>query len=210
MNYQNLDQEIKEYSAYFKYCDSINAKFISFFRLFVQSGSKFLSKSKKSMDDFCAELNKEEAAAELEYLAAEFKGIMDKFQTVLSIIENDIINKTVEFDKNYKINCKNSITNLTNLNLFLSDNKNALEKFKNNYFDSCKQVQEYDKKYISGKNKENIKDDEYARIKDQFEKTKESSENKKVYYRIEVTKINDLLLKIKTGIFLGQLMITLF
>lgn len=199
MNYQNLDQEIKEYSAYFKYCDSINAKFISFFRLFVQSGSKFLSKSKKSMEDFCAELNKEEyfpstLNKSINSFCEEFKGIMDKFQTVLSNIENDIINKTVEFDKNYKINCKNSITNLTNLNLYLSDNKNALEKFKNNYFDSCKQVQEYDKKYISGKNKENIKDDEYARIKDQFEKMKESSENKKVYYRIEVTKINDLLL----------------
>ena len=53
---------------------------------------------------------------------------MDKFQIALYNIEKDIINKLVEFDKNYKTNCKNSLNNLTNLNTFLSDNKNKIEK----------------------------------------------------------------------------------
>ena len=199
MNYQNLEKEIKEYSIYFKYCDSINAKFISFFRVFTQSGSKFLSKSKKSMEEFCDEVNKEEyfpstLNKSINTLCSELKEIMDKFQNVISNIEKDIINKIVEFDKNYKINFKNSINNLTNLSDYLLDNKNKLEKVKYNYFESCKQVEDYDKKYISGKNKENIKDDEYARNKEQFKKLKETSENKKVNYRIEVTKFNDLLL----------------
>ena len=57
---------------------------------------------------------------------------MDKFQIALYNIEKDIINKLVEFDKNYKTNCKNSLNNLTNLNTFLSDNKNKIEKIKNN------------------------------------------------------------------------------
>ena len=199
MNYQNLDTEIKDYSAYFKYCDLTNAKLISFFKQFILSGTKFISKSKKSLDEFFSEINKEEyfpstLNKNLINYCEEFKKIMDKYQTILSNFENDIINKIVEFDKNYKLNCKNSITNLTNLNIELSENKSKLDKIKINYFDSCKQIKEYDKKYISGKNKETIKDEEYAKIKEQFEKMKESSENKKVLYRIEVTKSNDLLL----------------
>ena len=57
---------------------------------------------------------------------------MDKLQIALYNIEKDIINKLVEFDKIYKTNCKNSLNNLTNLNTFLSDNKNKIEKIKNN------------------------------------------------------------------------------
>ena len=60
MNYQNLDTEIKDYSAYFKYCDLTNAKLISFFKQFILSGTKFISKSKKSLDEFFSEINKEE------------------------------------------------------------------------------------------------------------------------------------------------------
>ena len=108
MNYQNLEQEIKEYSIYFKYCDSINAKFISFFRVFTQAGEKFLSKSKKSMEEFCYEVNKEEyfpstLNKSINTLFLELKQILDKFQNVFSNIEKDIINKIIEFDKNYKI-----------------------------------------------------------------------------------------------------------
>ena len=121
MNYQNLDQEIKEYSSYFKYCDSINTKFIAFFKQLIQSGSKFLSKSKKSMEEFTGEINKEEyfpstLNKSINNYCKELNGIMDKFQIVLYNIEKDIINKLTEFDKNYKTNCKNSLNSLTNLN----------------------------------------------------------------------------------------------
>ena len=198
MNYQNLEQEIKDYSTYFKYCDSINAKFLAFFRLVSQSGSKFILKTKKSMEEFTSEINKEEyfpstLNKNINHYCEQFQGIMDKFQNVLSNIEKDIINKIIEFDKNYKSNCKNQINDLTDLNVFLSDNKNKLEKIKNNYFDSFKQVQDFNKKYISGKNKEPSKEDEYAKLKEQYEKMKQTLETKKVYYRLEVTKLNDLL-----------------
>ena len=196
MNYQNLDQEIKDYLAYFKYCDSINAKLIAFFRQFFQSGTKYISKTKKSIEEFCNEMNKEDhfpstLNKNVNNYFEQFIGIMDKFQTVLSKVDNDIINKLVEFDKNYKINCKNAINNLNNLNLYLSEDKNKLDKSKDIYFDSCIQIQEYNKKYISVKN---TKEDEYAKLLDQLEKMKQASETKKVHYRIEVTKLNDILL----------------
>ena len=196
MNYQNLDQEIKDYSSYFKYNESINAKFISFFRQFIQSGSKFLSKTKKSVEEFSGEINKEEFFPStlnkgINNYCKELNGIMDKFQIALYNIEKDIINKLVEFDKNYKTNCKNSLNNLTNLNTFLSDNKNKIEKIKNNYFESCKQVDEYKKKYIIGK--EHTKE-ENAKLMEQLDKLKQTSETKKIYYRNEVTKLNDVLL----------------
>ena len=196
MNYQNLDQEIKDYSSYFKYNDSITAKFISFFRLFIQSGSKFLSKSKKSMEEFTSEINKEEyfpstLNKSINNYFKELNGIMDKFQIVLFNIEKGIINKLVEFEKNYKTNCKNSLNSLTNLNIFLSDNKNKLEKIKNNYFESCKQLDDFNKKYIIGK-ESSI--EENAKLMEQLDKIKQTSETKKIYYRNEVTKLNDELL----------------
>ena len=60
MNYQNLEHEIKDYSAYFKYCDSITSKLSLFFKDVAKSGSKFISKIKKSMEDIYTEINKEE------------------------------------------------------------------------------------------------------------------------------------------------------
>ena len=42
MNYQNLEKEIKEYSSYFKYSDSIMSKISLFFKEFSKSGSKFI------------------------------------------------------------------------------------------------------------------------------------------------------------------------
>ena len=198
MNYQNLEQEIKEYSNYFKYCDSINSKFSSFLKLFVQSGNKFISKSKKSLDEFCSEINKVEyfpssLNKNINGYCDQVKLIIDKFQNVFSNVEKDIITKVNEFDKKYKTNYKASLNKLNELNNYLLDNKTKLEKTKNNYFDSCKSVQEHNKKYLLLKSKETPKE-ELSKLNDQIIKLKQTSETKKVYYRNEVTKLNDLLL----------------
>ena len=198
MNYQNLENEIKEYSSYFKYCDSIMSKFSIFFKEFNKSGTKFVLKSKKTIDDINIEINKEEYFSttlnkNLNNLYDELKDMMDKLQSFFTRIEKDIIDKIIEFDKEYKNNYRNNINKLNDLNNHLSDNKNKLEKIKNNYFDSCKNIYDYDKKYISNKPKENIKEEELVKINEQFEKLKQTSETKKINYRIEVTKINDLL-----------------
>ena len=199
MNYQNLEQEIKEYTNYFKYCDSINSKFLSFFKQFVKSGNNFVSKSKKSLEDLCNEINKEEyfpstLNKNVISLCDEYKIILNKLQTVFSNIENELINKVNEFDKNFKTGFKASINNLSNMNAYLTDNKNKLEKTKNNYFDSCKLVLEYNQKYSSMKTKENVKEEEVSKMCEYLEKLKQSSETKKINYRIEVTKLNDILL----------------
>ena len=198
MNYQNLDQEIKEYLSYFKHCDSITSKFSSFFKQFVQAGTKFISKSQKSMDEFCNEVNKVEyfpstLNKNINSYCEEFKIILDKWQNVFTNIEKDIIIKLNEYEKNFKTGYKSAINKLNELNLYLLDNKNKLEKTKNNYFDSCKSVIDYNKKYISNKSKE-VSKEEQIKYNEQFEKLKQTSETKKVYYRIEVTKLNDLLL----------------
>ena len=194
MDYQNLDQEIKEYLTYFKYCDSIYSKFSAFFKEYAQSGTKFILKSKKSIDEFCNEINRIEyfpttLNKNLNNYCDEFKEILNKMQDIFTNVEKDIINKINEFENNYKNDYKNFLNQLNNLNIYLAENKNKLEKIKNNYFDSCKQVQEFNKKYISG-----IPKEENLKYSEQYEKLKQASEAKKVYYRIEVTKFNDLLL----------------
>ena len=195
MNYQNLEHEIKDYSNYFKYCDSISNKISLFLKDFSKSGSKFILKSKKLMEDIYVEINKEEYFSStlnknLNHFYNEFKEIMNKIQVFLTKIETDIIDKITEFDKEYKANNKNNINKLNDLNLLLLDNKNKLEKIKNIYFDSCKATTDFEKKYLSNKN---IKEEELTKLKDQFEKLKQISETKKINYRIEVTKLNDLL-----------------
>ena len=198
MNYQNLVEEINEYSTYFKYCDSIITKFSLFFKEFARSGSKFVLKSKKSMEDIYAEINKDQYFSSsliknLKNFSDEFKDMMDKLDSFFSRIEKELTDKITEFDKEYKTNNKNNLIKLSELNIYLSESKNKLEKTKNNYLVSCKAFTDYDKKYCSNKSKENMKDEELARIKEQHDKLKQTSETKKVYYRIEVTKLNDLL-----------------
>ena len=198
MNYQNLVEEINEYSTYFKYCDSIITKFTLFFKEFARSGSKFVLKSKKSMEDIYAEINKDQYFSSsliknLKNFSDEFKDMMDKLDSFFSRIEKELTDKITEFDKEYKTNNKNNLIKLSELNIYLSESKNKLEKTKNNYLVSCKAFTDYDKKYCSNKSKENMKDEELARIKEQHDKLKQTSETKKVYYRIEVTKLNDLL-----------------
>ena len=60
MNYQNLEHEIKDYSNYFKYCDSITTKITQFFKEFTKNGSKFILRTKKLMEEIDLEINKEE------------------------------------------------------------------------------------------------------------------------------------------------------
>ena len=197
MNYQNLENEIKDYNTYFKYCDSITLKLSLFFKEFTKSGTKFIQKSKKSMEDFYTEINKIEYFSStlnknINNFCEEFKEHMDKFQLFLNKIESDIIDKITEFDKDYKANYKNYLNKLNDLNLYLLDSKTKLEKTKNSYFDACKTMLDFEKKYLS--NKTNLKEEELVKFKEQFEKLKQISETKKVYYRIEVTKLNDLLL----------------
>ena len=196
MNYQNLAHETEDYFNYFKYCDSITTKFSLFFKEFIKSGNRFILKSKKLIEDICYEINKEEYFSSslninLNNFCDEFKEMMDKIQLLFVRIENDIINKIIEFDKDYKANNKNYLNKLNDLNQFLYDSKSKLEKTKNNYFDSCKVVSDYEKKYLTNKI---IKEEEFKKLKEQFDKLKQISETKKVYYRIEVTKLNDLLL----------------
>ena len=199
MNYQNLENEINEYSTYFRYCDSILSKFSLFFKEFNKSGTKFIVKIKKLIDDIYTEINKEQffistLNKNLKNFCDDFKEMMDKLESFFTRIEKDIIEKIIEFDKDYKNSNKSYIAKLIQLNNYLLDNKNKLEKVKNNYFDSCKTMSEYDKKNISNNTKEKKKEEELVKFKEQLEKLKQISETKKVYYRIEVTKINDLLL----------------
>ena len=199
MNYQKLENEIKDYSNYFKYCDSITSKLSLFFKEFTKSGNKFILKTKKSLDDIYSEINKEEYFSSsliknLGNLCNEFKKMMNTLESLFTKIEKDIIDKITEFDKDYKTNNKNNLNKLSDLNTLLSDNRSKLEKIKNIYFDSCKTFTDFDKKFFSNKQKENIKEEELTKLKDQYEKLKQASEAKKISYRIEVTKLNDLLI----------------
>ena len=147
------------------------------------------------MEDIYSEINKEEFFSStlnknVNLICNEFTEIMNKLLSFLTKIENNIIEKMTEFDKEYKINNKNYITKLNDLNLLLFDNKTKLEKIKNIYFDSCKITSDFEQKYLSNKN---VKEEDLTKFKDQFEKLKQTSETKKVNYRIEVTKLNDLI-----------------
>ena len=127
MNYQNLENEIKEYSDYFKYCDSITLKFSNFFKLFTQEGNKFIIKSKKSLEEFTNEINRLDyfpstLIRNINSYCGEFQEILNKLQNVFLNIEKDIIKKIDDFDNNYKLDYKNSLNKLNDLNIYLCDN----------------------------------------------------------------------------------------
>ena len=195
MNYQNLNDESKEYSAYFRYWDNVLSKFSNFFKEFSKSGNKFATKVKKLIEDISTEMDKEEyfintLDKNLKSFCKQYKEMIDTLITFFNNIEKDFVDKITEFDKEYKTNYKNYTTKLDDLNSLLFGSKTKLEKAKNAYFDSCKGISDFIKSNLP---KEGEKEEENNKIKEQIDKMKKTSEAKKVSYRLEVTTLNDLL-----------------
>ena len=198
MNYENLEDEIAQYTEHIKIEEPALSKFSLFIKEYGKTGSKFIQKSKKLFDDFSLDINKEvnnftTFNKNLNLFYEEFREMLNRLENYFTDIEKNLSEKINEFERNFKNSNKEFITKLTDLSNLLTDNKLKLDKIKNTYFDSCKIIPDLEKKLLQMKDSDLSKDEDLEKMVEQVKKARETSETKKLYYRIEVTKLNELL-----------------
>ena len=203
MNFQNFEKEIKKYSDCFKTSQSTVSKFGNFYKEIGKIGTKFAERIKKLLDEFYIELMKEDRSTTYNKLLTNFYNEKNRFITKIkayfSLLDKNYGDKLVVFDKDHRNRNKDNISKLNKINSTLIESKNQVDKWKNQYFDMCKNIVE------TGKKLKNLEENEKANISNkensemlnklniQLTKYKELKELKKKNYKEEQTKLNKLL-----------------
>ena len=68
MNYQNIDNEIKKFTEYFKSSQSTVSKLVIYYKEIGKIGGKFADKMKKLLDEFFLEFSKEDRSTKFNKL----------------------------------------------------------------------------------------------------------------------------------------------
>ena len=203
MNFQNIENEIKKYSDFFKNSQSTLLKLANYYKEIGKIGGKFAEKMKKLLDEFYIDLIKEDRSTTYNKLLTNFYNEKNRFITKIKsyflLLEKNYGERLLDFEKDHAKKNKELITKITKLNSTLTDCKNNVDKWKNQYFDLCKNIVETSKKI---KNLEEAQKNNQVRQGDadmlnklniSLTKFKDLKELKKNYYKEETIKLNKLL-----------------
>ena len=203
MNYQNIEEEIKKYSEYFKLSQNTLSKLSNYYKEAGKQGIKFAEKLKKSLDEFYVEMLKEvKSTSYIKFLVNlynEKKNFIEKINTFFSGIEKNFGNKLEEYVKDYKNRNMDYISKLSYINESLSLGKTKLEKWKTQYFDLCKYSLDLENKIKALSHAE--KRETINKIKTQLKNNEEIKQLKMNNYKIEQININKLLESSETNYF---------
>ena len=199
MNYQNIENETKKYSEYFKLSQNTLSKLSNYYKELGKNGIIFVNKIKKALDEFHIEVFKEERSTSYNKLLESFynekKNILEKLKEFFTNIEKNLGDKLIEYEKDYKNSSKEMILKLNNINKSISENKVQLDKWKNQYFSFCKNSMDLEKKIKSLKDN---KEKEISKLNSELTKNEEMKDLKKKYYQEKQIEINRLLLSKET------------
>ena len=193
MSYGNMDEEMKKHMEYTKKTETTLGKLSSFFKEVGKSGVKFIEKIQKSFDEFIIELKKEDNTTtmnmSLTNICNDFTAFFNKKRESFASIEKKLGDKVSDFERDYKIKYRENITKMNKLSTQINDAKSQLDKIKNEYLNSCKEILELDKKMDLKKNN----NEEIVKLTDKKIKLKEFSEEKKGLYSKGVFNFNKML-----------------
>ena len=188
-----MDEEIKKHQAFIKQSETTLIKLSSFFKEIGKSGIKYIEKIQKSFEEFILELKKEDNTAtmniSLTNICNEFNFYFNKMKETFVSIDKKLGDKISEFEKDYKDKYRENITKMSKLSSKINDSKSQLDKIKNDYFNSCKEIIEIEKKMDPQK----MNVEELMKMTEKKIKIKETSEIKKSIYTKEVKNFNKLL-----------------
>ena len=188
-----MDEEIKKHQAFIKQSEITLNKLSIFFKEIGKNGIKFIEKIQKSFEEFIIELKKEDNTTtmniSLTNICNEFNFYFEKKKECFISIDKKLGDKISEFEKDYKNKYKENITKMSKLSSTINETKFQLDKIKNEYFNSCKDILDIEKKMDPKK----LNDEELLKITDKRIKLKENSELKKSIYFKEVNNFNKLL-----------------
>ena len=190
MSYGNMDEEIKEHQAFLKQSEITLGKLSNFFKELGKNGIKFIERTQKLFEEFFNELRKEDNSTTLNIsltnLYNEYSSFFDKLKNCFNSFDKNIGENISIFEKDYKIKNKENILKLNKLSLKINENKKQLDFIKNNYFDSCKEIIDIEKKIDPKK----MNDVDLIKWTEKKISSKEKSEEKKNIYQKEVKKFN--------------------
>ena len=195
----NIEKEIQNYTEICRQSEQTVSKLFQFFKTFAGDGIKIIDKSKKILEEYFTELRKEPSNTtnNISFLGFfnELNKYMDNLKNIYLSIDNNIAIKYEKLLKRMKNNHNVAIDKLSKLSFIINDNKNKLDKFKHNYFNSCKSVIEQEKKIIQLKDNKNIKQEDCIINNDLLLKYVTASENQEGIYKNEIQKLNKVIEK---------------
>ena len=185
MSYCNIDEEIKQHQVFLKQSEITIGKLTVFIKEFGKNGIKFIEKSQKTFEEYFNELKKEDNSntlnISLNNIYNEYISFFNKLKNFFNSLDKNIGDKIFEFEKDYKIKNKDNVLKLNKLNIKLNETKKQLDIIKNNYFDSSKDIIEFEKKIDPKK----MTDDDLVKWTQKRIKVKEISEEKKIYIKMK-------------------------
>ena len=198
MNFGKIDDEIREYQAFFSQSELTINKFSLFFKEFSKTGSKFIEKLQKSLDDFFIELQKEDDTTTLIASFTNFYNTYSKFLTNIkksfNKIDENLGENLANYEKEYHLKNDEVLAGLTKISITLNENKAQLEKVKNKYFDACKDLTDADNKLNSYYYKSRkVNDEEIMKLTEKKIKAREILNEKRRLYSIELKNFNSLI-----------------
>ena len=193
----NLEKEIKHYSEINKQSELTITKLYQFFRTFARDGLKLIDKTKKILEEFLTELRKEPSSTtnNISFLSLynDLHRYIENFGNVLSSIDKNVGDRLGDMIKKMQNNNNEGLSKLTSLSNMIIENKLKLEKYKHNYFNSCKSVMEQEKIIIKLEDNKKVKEEDFIINNDLLSKYVSNSENQEGMYKTEINKINKIL-----------------
>jgi len=193
----NLEKEIKHYTEINKQSELTITKLCLFFRTFARDGLKLIDKTKKILEEFLIELRKEPSSTtnNISFLGLynDLHRYIENFGNVFSSIDKNVGDRLADMIKKMQNNNNEGLNKLTNLSNMIIENKLKLEKYKHNYFNSCKSVMEQEQIIIKLKDNKKIKEEDFIINNDLLSKCVSNSENQEGMYKTEINKLNKIL-----------------
>ena len=204
MNFQNVEKEIKSYSDFFKNSQNTLYKLSNFYKETGKVGGKLADKMKKLLDEFFVDLIKEDRSTTFNKLLTNFYNeknrFINKIKAYFLLLEKNFGERLLDFEKDHRNKNKEIITKLNKMYTTLTDSKNSVDKWKNQYFDMCKSIVDVGKKINNLQKNENPNQERSSesteilnKLNSQLTKNKDLKELKKKNYKEEEIKLNKLL-----------------
>ena len=198
MSYSNLDKELKEYSDYYKQAIVTISKLSQFFKSLGQQGKKFIKNIQSSFDDFFSELSKENTSSTIyltyNYFSIHFKNYLQVFEDSFDNFEKKLGEHIEKYETKFKNSYGEIINQFNSLSNVINEKRDKLEKSKYNYFDSCKNSLDAEKKIIQQIDNKILLKDDVSKLNEQYRKSLKAADINELTYKSDIEKMNKLYL----------------
>lgn len=168
-DFLKLNSELSFINNHYKNTSNINSLIQSYFKSTSKSFLLYLDSQKKSLSILIQELTKQDTEIYDILLKTLLKSeiYLDKLKEICVNLDKDTAEANMTFNKFYLDLTSSFTSELKAMSLAVNDSQNLLEKSKNKYFDSCRQVLEQEKLSMrlasfddeNGKENEKVKND---------------------------------------------------